>query len=205
VINGGYAAGFHPPTYAPWVASHSQRLDLDALVVGICLNDLDPEIPMYLPLAPPIHPPFDGEVRVLSVACDALNGWIDRRAQVPPPVRARRYLKLHPAEWLAFREGLLSIRDSCAGDGVRLLVVVFPMLSQLARGYPFVEFHRSVDDFCRESGIDCLDTLPRFVGREERELWVHPTDQHMNDVGHALLAEMIDAHFAAHPLLPRAR
>ncbi len=205
VINGGCAAGFHPPTYAPWVATHSQPLDVDVLLIGICLNDLDPAIPMYLPLAPPIRPPFGGSVRVLSVACNALNGWRDRRARVPPPVRARRYLKNHPAEWQAFRDGVLSIRDSCAVNSVRLLVVIFPMLSQLARGYPFVEFHRSVSDFCRESGIESLDKLPPFLGRDESSLWVHPLDQHMNDVGHALLAETIEAHFAAHPLLPRAR
>lgn len=205
VINGGYASGVHPPTYAPWIARHPARLDVDALLLGICLNDLDADIPMYMPLRPRVRPLLGGHVRLLAVAGQALDGWLDQRATVPPPVRARRYLDRHAEKWGAFRTALISIRDSCNVAGIRLLVVVFPMLSQLSRGYPYGEFHQAISDFCGQSGIECLDTLPPFLGRDEQALWVHPTDQHMNDVGHALLADALMEWFAARPLAPRPR
>jgi lysophospholipase L1-like esterase len=61
-------------------------------------------------------------------------------------------------------------------------------LSGLAH-YPYTELHALVAAFCEEQGIEHLDLLPRFLGQDERSLWVHPTDQHPNDKGQRLIGE----------------
>ena len=50
-------------------------------------------------------------------------------------------------------------------------------------------------EFCEAEGIEYVDLLSQFRGRNEEALWVHPTDQHPNHIGHQLMAEGIYEHF----------
>jgi len=144
---------------------------------------------MYLPLEPHFEPWLGGKSRLLAELQRRLGPPLP--APAPNPIRARRLVQQHTDEWGATRSGLRRIRDCMAARGGRLLVVVFPMFSQLASGYLFGELHELVRDACAEDGIDRLDLLPVFAGTDERELWVHPTDQHPNDVGQERIAAAI--------------
>ena len=108
-----------------------------------------------------------------------------------------------PAVWQGTQRGLLAMRDLLAARGIPLVVAVFPMLSQLEPElYPCRAVHRLVVDFCGQQGIRCLDLLDPFLGQSDHDLWVHPSDQHPNHIGHRLLAERIHTYLAAEHLLP---
>ena len=65
------------------------------------------------------------------------------------------------------------------------------------------DVHEIVVGFCRAERIRCLDLLPMFLAYEghEQGLWVHPSDQHANHVGHAMQAEAIHAFLQREGLL----
>lgn len=73
----------------------------------------------------------------------------------------------------------------------RLVVVVFPLLWELDGDYPLEGLHDRVRQACLDAGVECLDLLPVFRGRSAPSLWVHPTDQHPNEIAHGLAAQAL--------------
>ncbi len=68
---------------------------------------------------------------------------------------------------------------------------MFPFFHQLNGKYPFQHIHTTVTDFCRSHKIIVLDLRHSFEGYEGPELWVHPTDQHPNEIAHDIAAREI--------------
>jgi lysophospholipase L1-like esterase len=199
VVNGGFSHGYDVRMYAWAFPNHGLQLDPDAVLIGLCLNDVSDSIPLVV--ARPDPPPIlGGRLQLLAVAQRALA-----RLE-PEPHWQSPFEGTGPdenREWIACRDGLKAIRETSSQHGIRLVVVIFPMLTHLRSGYPFLEIHKLVGGFCSAHGIECVDLLDSFLGRDERDLWVHPTDQHPNDVGHRLIADALLAYFAKHPLAPR--
>ncbi len=81
--------------------------------------------------------------------------------------------------------------------GSRRHVVVFPVLQDLDGAYPFEDIHKKIAAFCRDAGIEHVDLLDTYTGRDAASLWVHPTDQHPNEKAHRLAAERIAQHLDA--------
>jgi hypothetical protein len=84
--------------------------------------------------------------------------------------------------------------------GVRVVVCVHPILFRLGPSYPFARIHQQVLDAARRAGLDAVDLAAAFDGTQPEDLWVHRSDQHPNQIAHALAAR-----FAAErirPLLP---
>lgn len=197
VVNAGFSFGHRPASYATWLEERGFALEPDAVVLGFCLNDVSESIPMYLPLESTLRPWLGGRSRLLVE--------LQRRIAPPAPIaatpiRAERVTSRHADEWRSTQDGLRALRDLTQARGLRFVVVVFPMFSQLRHDYLFSEIHALVRDFCAAERIECLDLLPTFLGQDERELWVHPTDQHANVSGQEQIAAALAAHFAAHPL-----
>lgn len=96
--------------------------------------------------------------------------------------------------WEACREALRGMERISREDGFRFVVVVFPILWGLDGDYPFEDLHRMIADACRESDIEHVDLLDTFRNRRSESLWVHPTDQHPNEIAHRLAAECIARH-----------
>ncbi len=204
VVNAGFSRGFRPESYAPWLAEQGVRLDPDALIVGFCLNDISTEIPMYVPLAPDFQPWLGGASRLLTELQRTLTGWLGSlHPPTPTVIKAKRLVAAHADEWERTRQGLLAMRDLMQARHGRMVVAILPMFSQLQSGYMFGELHALVRDFCTAEAIECVDLLPAFLGSNERDLWVHPTDQHPNDVGQERIAATLADYFASHPLAPR--
>ena len=114
-----------------------------------------------------------------------LLGWLaacGERGPKPVLPEAAALLEKHrdPRTW-----------DVLEGHGIRFMVVIQPMLSGLQIEYPYAGLTAMVRAFCEAEGIEYVDLTPRFLDRPERELWVHPTDQHPNHRGHRLIAEGI--------------
>ena len=73
----------------------------------------------------------------------------------------------------------------------RFALVIFPVLWRLSDDYPFRGIHEKVAAAAGSRGIPVLDLLPHFAGHDGPELWVHPNNQHPNEVAHALVAEAL--------------
>jgi lysophospholipase L1-like esterase len=204
VVNAGLVWGFKPDLYSEWFERSGARLDGDLVIVGLCLNDVFHEVPLAI-VEPAGEPWLGGHVRLLALAQQLLAAS-RAPAEFSWELNVRRLVRVGHPDWIACQEGLRSIhrlvrRDE--GGRARLLVAIFPMLTRLATHYPFGGIHQIVRDFCAKEGIECVDLLDRFVGADERELWVHPTDQHPNDVGNRIMARAILDYLAQHPPAPR--
>jgi hypothetical protein len=75
--------------------------------------------------------------------------------------------------------------------GVNYAVVIFPFMYELNEKYPFRSLHQMIYEFSSENDIPVLDLFDSFDGSSYTELWVHPSDQHPNEVGHKISADAI--------------
>jgi lysophospholipase L1-like esterase len=179
VINAGFARGHMPTSYLSWLGSDGMAFEPEVIILGLVLNDMG-DLPM---LAGPSRADR-GAVRVLSLLAHAAG-------IIKPLQDYAEIVRNHPGVWSGTRTALTRIQELADERGIRFVVAVFPMLSQLDGGYPFVGLHEMAVSFCREEGIEVVDLLPAFRGHDARLLWVHPTDQHPNDVRHALIAQAL--------------
>ena len=76
-------------------------------------------------------------------------------------------------------------------------MAIFPFLYRLDSGYPFHEFHDRVSRYCRDHDIEVLDLFDAFSGKTDIDLWVHPSDQHPNEIAHAIAADALYPFVAA--------
>jgi len=203
VINCGFSGGYSAATYDEWLQAHGVLLDPDMVIVGFCLNDMEGrpnDVPM---LSYQMKDPVSYPSALLEYAVTTYK-WRAARNQ---PVDFTDVVRDNPASWKASQEGLLNMKKTCDGNGIEFVVAVFPMLSQLdLEPYPYAGLIKMVRDFCRDSGIRCVDLAPAFVGRtDEVDLWVHPTDQHPNDVGHRIIGDGVYEFLREQELLPQQR
>jgi len=105
----------------------------------------------------------------------------------------QHYRELYREEapgWKRAQAALKGIAASCAAEHVPCYVLVFPYLHGLD-AYPFEAEHRKILEALEQSGLPVIDLLPDLRGREQDELWVHPTDPHPNEKVHALAARRV--------------
>ena len=133
----------------------ARRYSPDHVLLGVCLNDI-PELQDNL-----ARPP-----RFIGVLHEHL-------ALVRKLVRARDR-EIHDVEELfaqagseKVREGfsrffseVRALRNDVRADGASFSVLVFPFRFQVLPGAPPPVAQKTILDFCRAEGIDCLDLLP---------------------------------------------
>jgi lysophospholipase L1-like esterase len=90
------------------------------------------------------------------------------------------------AGWVRARKALVRARVLANQRGFRLVLAIFPVLWNLSDDYPFAEIHETVASFAKSWGIPVLDLLPAFDGCDGPELWVHPNNQHPNELAHEI-------------------
>jgi hypothetical protein len=93
--------------------------------------------------------------------------------------------------WQKTREALQEFAHICAENEIDCYFVLFPLLFQLDENYPFQQLHDKVKKVVEPTGIPIIEVLPVLQGREYSKLWVHPTDQHPNEVVHGLTAQLL--------------
>jgi len=185
----GYGSEHEAALY-DWVVRHFRP---DVVVVWFFLNDVN-------------RPPdrfFDWEMqtaghwlrgwrsrsRLLDLVVAPIERWKSQRALIGAVNAA--YKPGHPgyASLVRAFERLHRVNEE---DGVRPYLVVFPWLYALDSGrYPFAGPHRVVRRLAEQQHFTVLDLLPVFAGTPARELWVHPTDQHPNEIAHARAADAL--------------
>ena len=92
--------------------------------------------------------------------------------------------------WHASRAALVELIAFCNERDIPCIVACFPIFIQLDN-YPLSNVHAKVGDVVREAGSTFVDLLPTFENRDAASLWVHPTDQHPNEIAHLAAAEVI--------------
>jgi hypothetical protein len=90
------------------------------------------------------------------------------------------------AGWRLAREALAEARSLADAHGFQLALMIFPVLWELSGPSPFAGIHAKVSEAANALGIPVLDLLPHFDGYSGPELWVHESDQHANEIAHAV-------------------
>lgn len=131
--------------------------------------------------------------------CSRAWGWARQRFLMAKVTRAhvRRYAGLFEESsepWQKCRAALNEIHRTCAENGIRLLVAVFPFYYELDGAYPFQPAHDAVRTHCEQEGMPHLDLRAAYRAFKGPELWVHPADEHPNEIAHRVAAEAIFDH-----------
>ncbi|MGE3881283.1 MAG: SGNH/GDSL hydrolase family protein [Planctomycetota bacterium] len=191
VINAGWP-NTSPADTLGWFAADGIAFEPDLVLVAICLNDLGAVSMLGYPQAKP--EPWLGGASVLLNHLQ--REWEQRSLMREPPDQAANVEK-DPRAFLATKAALRAIRDLCKERKVRMLMAVLPMMTVLDDRYPYRRLHQWLAEFAEVEGIESVDLLADFLGTPERELWVHPTDQHPNHVGHQRIADALGRAIAA--------
>jgi len=129
-------------------------------------------------------------------------------ARVARQILGRKYIdelvgrsKGQRNKWKRSMERLSEARDVARSAGAEFQVAIFPFMYRLDDGHPFRAFHEMVLIYCRNNNIDVIDLLPAFIGETDTNLWVHPSDQHPNEIGHEIAADALYPFVAANPAI----
>ena len=92
--------------------------------------------------------------------------------------------------WESNKKSLHEFIKLCKNYNIRCYISILPLLYQLNENYPFLNIHQKIENAIYRR-CEVIDLLPDFIGRTDVDLWVHPTDQHPNEVAHGLIASKI--------------
>ena len=98
--------------------------------------------------------------------------------------------------WLAARKDINRFVRTCEAEEIDSFILCFPILYRLDGGYPFSDIHaaiRAAVDAESYERVNFLDIFPYLEGRKAEGLWVHPTDQHPNEIVHDIAARALFA------------
>ena len=96
--------------------------------------------------------------------------------------------------WQRNKRALKDFVDICRENNIACYVVCFPILFELNDNYPFRHIHELIK---REVGlagsgyVHFIDLFDYLKGIRDIKLWVHPTDQHPNEIVHRIAAEAL--------------
>ncbi len=195
VINAGFSSGHAPGEYKSWLVSDGLAFEPDMVLLGLSLNDMG-DIPMAAHLAVDLEL---GPSHLLSHARRLWKQWRLNRIARRHHWNFATLVDAHPETWAASRRALIAMRDELAAQDVRLVVAILPMISALDDEYPYRGLHDMAREFCSSEDIETVDLMDTLINRHAPDLWVHPTDQHPNDVAHALLADGLLNYLDEHP------
>ncbi len=144
------------------------------------------------------------QIRKYSYFANALIGSIEKT------ILSKRMIRYYHEGFRDTNPGYQSVQSALIkGKSLssqyrfHLIVAVYPVLFRLKEGYPFRSIHQKIEKFCRTQDILSIDLLSAFSGKNDREMWVHPTDQHPNEVAHELAAGQVAAYIRKEGLIER--
>ena len=110
-------------------------------------------------------------------------------------IRVEDYLKgLFMDQYIGFnlwRESVSEMASLCCEHRVVPVVVILPGLWKLDRGYPWRGVHSAIRSECESQRISVIDPLEVLEGLRARELWVHRTDPHPNELAHKIIGQFV--------------
>ncbi len=183
---GGYNSAGQAALY-DHVVRHFQP---DALVIWYVLNDVNiPQNRFFnwkLTDGWNWLKPWRERLRVVDFAVAPVDRIVNHRRLLKNADAA--YENGHPG-YESVARAFERIHGLNADYGVDSILAIFPWLVRLdMESYPFLKAHRVVETLAEEEGLEVLDLLPAFLGKNAEDLWVHPVDQHPNDIAHEIAA-----------------
>jgi lysophospholipase L1-like esterase len=174
----------------------------DIAVYGFTINDI--EGPHYIKSVNAKHRPVGLENSPFALWRVVGHGYVALRERWLPPVGtyayelAQNYFD-NPAAWADFTAVLDRLRDIDTQHGICTVMLIHTHLVTLNALHPFVQIYNKVAAAGRERGFLVIPSLPAFLGRKDKDLWVSASDPHPNAEGHRILAETLVAGLAALP------
>jgi hypothetical protein len=173
--------------------------DPDLVVVHFVLNDVEQMETLFQP-GPKVE--FGVEYVATYDRPDWLSqycySWSWARQRWLRSVQSRLYIQdcldsfdVDSSKWRNCRNALNDIRLTCDERNIGLLVVIFPFFHELNGDYPFQPIHDVVGEWCGQHDVHVLDLRDTYSDYGGPELWVHPTDQHPNEIAHQLASVAI--------------
>jgi lysophospholipase L1-like esterase len=93
--------------------------------------------------------------------------------------------------WETMKAAIRKGQALSVAEGFEWVVALYPVLFRLDERYPFEAAHRTIARFCQAAEIPFVDLLDSLRGQRDTDLWVHRTDQHPNELAHALAAAQL--------------
>lgn len=192
VINSG-RLGWNTADEYEWFVRGGVQYEPDVVVVGFCLNDAEEDHYALARLLPEnIERKFAWSyfyfflkyrVHLLKVKLGLTPGYTEY------------ILSLYEQDsfaWKKAKRALRMIADAARERGARVLVAVFPIVSDWET-YPFTPVHEEVMTFCESRGIPAIDVLDAFriSPLPWEALRVGPADRHPSAAGHRIIANEI--------------
>lgn len=100
-------------------------------------------------------------------------------------------------KWQSVVDAFTDIRSVTSPRNIRVLVVIFPMVTTSFKGkpwteYPYVKIHQQVSDLAAGNGFQVLDLLNAFSTYPSQTLVWPKADDHPNALGHEVAARAIE-------------
>jgi len=93
--------------------------------------------------------------------------------------------------WVNTKNSLREFSTICDEKNIDCYFILFPLMFDLDETYPFYEAHEEIKSQIESKGIHIIDVLPAILGKEYKDLWVHFTDQHPNEIVHEIVSELL--------------
>ncbi|MCB9884413.1 MAG: SGNH/GDSL hydrolase family protein [Planctomycetes bacterium] len=213
-VNCGAAGALCVDEYEWGLRHRFGKLQPDAVIVTICLNDLIPSSGLFIQGPTPRTGLLTLDLLLRAVGRSPLDldpkiDWVQLLLDLPEKAGTDSGLygsdKPYGAMWSQGtpQRSLIAMKAWCDERNVPLMIVLWPFLQGLGPGadYPFARLHQMVGKFCSDNGLPFLDVLPALAGHIPEELWVTPADMHANPTAQRLATTLIAPFVAAH--LPR--
>lgn len=95
--------------------------------------------------------------------------------------------------WERRKRFILDTHTQSKAAGAGFTLAILPIMVNFDQ-YPFLQPHHIIIDFCKANGIDYIDLLPFFKGKDYTRLHVSLIDSHANKDAQAVFAEAIVGH-----------
>lgn len=99
----------------------------------------------------------------------------------------------NPAAWTDFLNSLQELARFAKRKGLCAHVFVMAAIDRLDSSHRYHDLYDLVADAARDFGMTASGSFEVMAGKDERSLWVSPTDSHPNSAGHELLADALYA------------
>jgi lysophospholipase L1-like esterase len=93
--------------------------------------------------------------------------------------------------WKCFTQNLDQLDAWCRARKARLLVVIFPFLTNLDEQHPFRKAYARLREHCAQNQIPCADLTSEMMNHQREGLVVSRFDAHPNERAHRIAAEAI--------------
>jgi len=93
--------------------------------------------------------------------------------------------------WPSFVRVLEGFKALSEKEGLPILFLIFPINEELTDDHPYLPYYHQVEKELERLRIPYFDLFNVYRGHEEKTLWLHGTDFHLNELSSRLAGEAI--------------